>query len=242
MSDIKSIAQIKQEFEQSGDDKEALYVQYAGDSRKGVQNLITKYQKEAQKLVKERERLETMRFFEHKYSEYHAICGIDEAGRGPLAGPVVAGAVILPEDVEILYLNDSKKLSAARREELYEEIKEKAICYGVGIASPERIDQINILQATYEAMRDAIAALMPAPDLLLVAGVLHRRVELFAEVRRDSVVRVHKGHPLAPGGVQPGVAGPAQTPVFLVHHPDAAVFGRRRVAQSRAVVRRAVVH
>ena len=67
-----------------------------------------------------------MRFFEHKYSEYHAICGIDEAGRGPLAGPVVAGAVILPEDVEILYLNDSKKLSAARREELYEEIKEKA--------------------------------------------------------------------------------------------------------------------
>lgn len=152
MSDIKSIAQIKQEFEQSGDDKEALYVQYAGDSRKGVQNLITKYQKEAQKLVKERERLETMRFFEHKYSEYHAICGIDEAGRGPLAGPVVAGAVILPEDVEILYLNDSKKLSAARREELYEEIKEKAICYGVGIASPERIDQINILQATYEAM------------------------------------------------------------------------------------------
>ena len=171
MSDIKSIAQIKQEFEQSGDDKEALYVQYAGDSRKGVQNLITKYQKEAQKLVKERERLETMRFFEHKYSEYHAICGIDEAGRGPLAGPVVAGAVILPEDVEILYLNDSKKLSAARREELYEEIKERAICYGVGIASPERIDQINILQATYEAMRDAIAALMPAPDLLLVDAV-----------------------------------------------------------------------
>ena len=162
MSDIKSIAQIKQEFEQSGDDKEALYVQYAGDSRKGVQNLITKYQKEAQKLVKERERLETMRFFEHKYSEYHAICGIDEAGRGPLAGPVVAGAVILPEDVEILYLNDSKKLSAARREELYEEIKEKAICYGVGIASPERIDQINIL---------------PAPDLLLVDAVHIPEVE-----------------------------------------------------------------
>ena len=102
MSDIKSIAQIKQEFEQSGDDKEALYVQYAGDSRKGVQNLITKYQKEAQKLVKERERLETMRFFEHKYSEYHAICGIDEAGRGPLAGPVVAGAVILPEDNHVM--------------------------------------------------------------------------------------------------------------------------------------------
>ena len=185
MSDIKSIAQIKQEFEQSGDDKEALYVQYAGDSRKGVQNLITKYQKEAQKLVKERERLETMRFFEHKYSEYHAICGIDEAGRGPLAGPGVAGAVILPEDVEILYLNDSKKLSAARREELYEEIKEKAICYGVGIASPERIDQINILQATYEAMRDAIAALMPAPDLLLVDIAA---ASIIAKVTRDHMM------------------------------------------------------
>lgn len=85
--------------------------------------------------------------------------------------------MILPEDVEILYLNDSKKLSAARREELYEEIKEKAICYGVGIASPERIDQINILQATYEAMRDAIAALMPAPDLLLVDAVHIPEVE-----------------------------------------------------------------
>ena len=80
MSDIKSIAQIKQEFEQSGDDKEALYVQYAGDSRKGVQNLITKYQKEAQKLVKERERLETMRFFEHKYRNI-MICGIDRGGQ-----------------------------------------------------------------------------------------------------------------------------------------------------------------
>ena len=122
MSDIKSIAQIKQEFEQSGDDKEALYVQYAGDSRKGVQNLITKYQKEAQKLVKERERLETMRFFEHKYSEYHAICGIDEAGRGPLAGPVYAAAVILPNDIIIKGINDSKKLSEKKREELFEEI------------------------------------------------------------------------------------------------------------------------
>ena len=76
----------------------------------------------------------------------------------------------------------------------------------------------------------------------LGTGVLHGGVELFAEVRRDSVVRVHKGQPLAPGRVQPGVACPAQAPVFLVHHPDAAVFGRRRVAQGRAVVRGAVVY
>ena len=167
MSDIKSIAQIKQEFEQSGDDKEALYVQYAGDSRKGVQNLITKYQKEAQKLLKEQERLETMRFFEHKYSEYHAICGIDEAGRGPLAGPVVAAAVILPKDCEILYLNDSKQLSAKKRELLYDEIMEKAVSVGVGYATPQRIDEINILQATYEAMRQAVNKLSVCPDILL---------------------------------------------------------------------------
>ena len=170
MSDIKSIAQIKQEFEQSGDDKEALYVQYAGDSRKGVQNLITKYQKEAQKLVKERERLETMRFFEHKYSEYHAICGIDEAGRGPLAGPVYAAAVILPNDIIIKGINDSKKLSEKKREELFEEITEKAIAYNIFSVDEKRIDEINILNATYEAMNGAVNGLSTAPDFVLIDG------------------------------------------------------------------------
>ena len=100
-----------------------------------------------------------MRKYEEQYKEYRFICGIDEAGRGPLAGPVVAGAVILPADCEILYLNDSKKLSAARREQLYDEIMEKAIAVGVGMASPARIDEINILQATYEAMRTAVSEL-----------------------------------------------------------------------------------
>ena len=84
------------------------------------------------------------------------IAGVDEAGRGPLAGPVAAGAAILPKDCQILYLNDSKKLSESRREELFLEIKEKAIAWSVGIVGPERIDEINILQATYEAMRQAI--------------------------------------------------------------------------------------
>lgn len=150
---------------------------FESDERSGVQQFVQRAQKRLDALEKERERLMAMHQYEEQYKDCQAICGIDEAGRGPLAGPVVAGAVILPEDVEILYLNDSKKLSAARREELYEEIKEKAICYGVGIASPERIDQINILQATYEAMRDAIAALMPAPDLLLVDAVHIPEVE-----------------------------------------------------------------
>ena len=108
-----------------------------------------------------------MRKYEDQYEDCKFICGIDEAGRGPLAGPVVAGAVILPADCEILYLNDSKKLSAAKREQLYDEIMEKAIAVGVGMASPARIDEINILQATYEAMRTAVSELGVEPDILL---------------------------------------------------------------------------
>jgi len=120
-----------------------------------------------EKLAAERARLEQMREYEHTYAACSAVCGIDEAGRGPLAGPVVAGAVILPPDCEILFLNDSKKLSEKRREELFLEIQEKAVAWHVGIVAPEVIDEINILQATYEAMRQAIAGLTVKPDLLL---------------------------------------------------------------------------
>lgn len=105
--------------------------------------------------------------YERKYSDYTYICGIDEVGRGPLAGPVVAGAVILPKDCDILYINDSKKLSEKKREELYDIIMEKAVATGIGYASVERIDEINILQATFEAMRDAISKLAVSPDILL---------------------------------------------------------------------------
>lgn len=120
-----------------------------------------------EKLLAERQRLEQMKEYEYTYAACHAICGIDEAGRGPLAGPVAAGAVILPADCEILFLNDSKKLSEKRREELFVEIQEKAIAWSVGIVGPDVIDEINILQATYEAMRRAIAGLSVTPDLLL---------------------------------------------------------------------------
>lgn len=120
-----------------------------------------------EKLIAERERLALMHEFENKYSDCALICGIDEAGRGPLAGPVCAGACILPKDAEILYLNDSKKLSEKRREELFEEIKEKAVAWSVGICDNQVIDEINILQATYRAMRNAISKLEPQPDLLL---------------------------------------------------------------------------
>ena len=164
----KSIAQIKEEFAQAGPQGlPALYAAYGGDPRTGVQNLIKQYRKKEEALLHERERLEQMKTYERQHADCALICGIDEAGRGPLAGPVVAGAVILPKDCEILYLNDSKKLSAAKRDLLYDEIMEKATAVGVGMASPARIDEINILQATYEAMRQAIEKLGVRPDLLL---------------------------------------------------------------------------
>lgn len=123
--------------------------------------------KKQAKLEAEKERIELMREFEEKYDNYSYICGIDEAGRGPLAGPVVAGAVILPKGKRILYVNDSKKLSEKKRNELFDVIKEEALSYGIGIVSPERIDEINILQATYEAMRQAVSQLSVQPDILL---------------------------------------------------------------------------
>ena len=165
---IKKIGEIKQEFEQA--DISALpllYEKYAEDERSGVVSLIAKYKKQEEKLEAERKRMEEMYIYERKYADFSYICGIDEVGRGPLAGPVVAGAVILPKDCDILYLNDSKKLSEKKREELYDEIMEKAVATGIGIVGPQRIDEINILQATYEAMRMAIAKLKIQPDLLL---------------------------------------------------------------------------
>lgn len=130
------------------------------------------------KLEKERARIETMKIYEKEYEGHGWVCGIDEVGRGPLCGPVVASAVILPKDCQILYLNDSKKLSEKKREELYDVIMEQAIAVGVGMASPQRIDEINILQATYEAMRQAIAGLKVKPAVLLNDAVTIPGVEI----------------------------------------------------------------
>ena len=124
-----------------------------------------------EKLALERVRLEGMRGFENKYSDLAYVAGIDEAGRGPLAGPVVAAAVILPKDIFLPFLNDSKKVTEKRRDVLFDEIKQNAIAYGIGIASNTLIDEINILQATYEAMREAINSLEKTPDVLLVDAV-----------------------------------------------------------------------
>ena len=151
---------------------------YESDERAGVVTLVKKAQKQLSDYEKECRRIEKMKEFENKYEDYSFICGIDEVGRGHLAGPVVAGAVILPKDCNILYLNDSKQLSEKKREELYEVIMEKAISTGLGFVSPQRIDEINILQATYEAMREAIGKLDPMPDLLLNDAVTIPKVSI----------------------------------------------------------------
>ena len=151
---------------------------YKEDERAGVASLVEKAKKQLNAYEKELARTEKMKSFEKEYASYSCICGIDEVGRGPLAGPVVAGAVILPKDCDILYLNDSKQLSEKKREELYDVIMEKAVSTGLGFVSPERIDQINILQATYEAMREAIAKLSPQPDLLLNDAVTIPKVAI----------------------------------------------------------------
>ena len=140
---------------------------YRSDERAGVQKLLASFDKKKEKLDAERARMEKMFLYERKYAEYEAICGIDEVGRGPLAGPVTACAVILPKDCGLLYLNDSKQLTAAKREELYDQILREAVAVGIGTVGPEVIDEINILQATYQAMRIAVGSLSVVPDLLL---------------------------------------------------------------------------
>ena len=117
------------------------------------------------------------------------VCGVDEAGRGPLAGPVCAAAVILPPNLEILGLTDSKKLSDKRRRELYPVIMEQAVAYGIGLASHEEIDQINILQATFLAMERALEQLRVRPDLVLIDGNRKKDFGIPAEtvVKGDSL-------------------------------------------------------
>lgn len=165
---MESIQEIKERFKNTPIQELPAFCEiYRVDERKGVQKLVEQGHKRIAALEKEKERLKQMREFEREYEHLGYICGIDEVGRGPFAGPVVAGAVILPPDCEILYVNDSKQLSEKMREQLYDEIMEKAVSVAVGYASPQRIDEINILQATYEAMREAVSKLAVTPQILL---------------------------------------------------------------------------
>lgn len=163
-----SISEINKKFKNTSvTELENIIKIYQDDNRLGVQKIIAKAHNDIEKYNGELERTYQMKEYERKYSDYNYICGIDEVGRGPLAGPVVAGAVVLPKDCNILYINDSKQLNAVKREELSEKILEQAVSAKFAVVSPARIDEINILQATYEAMRNAIQSLDVRADILL---------------------------------------------------------------------------
>ncbi len=180
----QSIGLIRKELQAAADQQLPDFVKkYEEDSRAGVQSLVSQAKKRLAALEAEKQRIWELSRYEREYADMGYVCGIDEVGRGPLAGPVVAGAVILPKNCDILYINDSKKLSEKKREELYEVIMEKAVAVGIGMVEPGRIDEINILQATYEAMREAIGKLSVKPDILLndavtIPGVAIRQVPI----------------------------------------------------------------
>ena len=175
----KKIGEIKEELKAVDDEKLPSFIEtYEKDERSGVVKIVEQAKKRIEKLEAEKLRIENLKKYEREYADCGYICGIDEVGRGPLAGPVVAGAVILPKDCDILYLNDSKKLSEKKRELLYDEIYEKAVAIGIGMSSEEVIDEINILQATYKAMQQAISKLSIKPDLLLNDAVTIPDVEI----------------------------------------------------------------
>lgn len=175
----ESIQEIKGKLQAAQvSELEALIHRYEQDERVSVQKMLDSAHKRIAAYEKELLRIDKLKEYERRYTEYTYICGIDEVGRGPLAGPVVAGAVIFPPECDILYINDSKQLSEKKREELYDVIMEKAVACAVGYATPERIDEINILQATYEAMRDAINSLTVRPRLLLNDAVTIPKVEI----------------------------------------------------------------
>lgn len=174
-----SISEIKTIYQAACENELPEFIErFETDERNGVVKLVEAARKRIEDLQLERQRIYELQKFEREYSRFGYICGIDEVGRGPLAGPVLAGAVILPKDCDILYINDSKQLSEKKREELYDIIMEKAVACGIGCVPPGRIDEINILQATYEAMRQAIEKLGVKPDVLLNDAVTIPGVEI----------------------------------------------------------------
>ena len=156
-----------------------LLNQFRSDERTSVQNLIKKTERRLEKEEKERIRMQAMWDFEKEAKEngYRMIAGTDEVGRGPLAGPVVAAAVILPEDANLPGIKDSKKLSEKQREELNLLIKEQAVCWSIAEVSPEMIDEINILEASRLAMKQSVEQLSEKADFVLVDGIPNPRIE-----------------------------------------------------------------
>lgn len=173
------INEIKEIFKKaSNEELKTMIPTFEADKRTGVMKLVNSAKKRLAAFDAEVLRTEKMKRYERKHETCRYICGIDEVGRGPLAGPVVAAAVVLPKDVDIYYLNDSKQLSAKKREQLYDEIMEKAVAVGIGFADEDCIDQINILQANYVAMRMALSKLSVIPDILLNDAVVIPGVDI----------------------------------------------------------------
>ncbi|RKM62668.1 MULTISPECIES: ribonuclease HII [unclassified Butyrivibrio] len=181
---MESISAIKDIFQNldSVDGYKVFISEYSGDDRAGVQKLVENAGKKIDAIEKEIRRTYEMKKYERENESFGLLCGIDEVGRGPLAGPVYAAAVILPMDADILYINDSKKLSEKKREELYIEIMNKALAVGIGHVSNERIDEINILQATFEAMTMAVNELSVKPGALLIDAVHIPQLEKYKQI------------------------------------------------------------
>ena len=165
----KKIGEIKAEVRATADENLGAFLEaYASDERSGVRALVTQAQKRMEKLEKELERIENLKIYERKYSDCSYICGIDEVGRGPLVGPVVAAAVILPRGYKLEGLTDSKKLSEKKRDEFYKIIMKDAVAVGVGVVSAKVIDEVNIYEATKIAMKEAISKLAVKPEHVLI--------------------------------------------------------------------------
>ena len=180
---MQSAAEIKDILKNTKEQELLSFINsYKDDERAAVKKIVESAQKKQDKYLAELDRIEKMKQYEKEYGHLGYICGIDEVGRGPLAGPVYTAAVILPADNKLLYVNDSKKLSEKKREELYDEIMNTALAVGIGCNSPERIDEINILQATYEAMAMAVNNLKIKPDVLLIDAVHIPQLESFKQV------------------------------------------------------------
>lgn len=168
---MKNISEIREEYANCSISNLGEFVTcYGIDGRSGVKKIVEAAKKKLDEYDNEIVRVSLMAKFERQFSENGYICGVDEVGRGPLAGPVVAAAVIFPKDLIIPYVNDSKKLKEAKREELFNHIMSEAISVGFGSVDNSRIDEINILQSTFEAMRQAVSGLNIRPDIILVDG------------------------------------------------------------------------
>lgn len=188
------------------------------DERKGVQQILIKYEKQLQKEKELVKKYKEMCNYENRARNQGAkwIAGVDEAGRGPLAGPVVAAAVMLPEDFTLLGLDDSKQITENTREKYFTIIKEQAISYGIAIVDNDKIDEMNIFAATKLAMRDAVLQLNPTPDHILIDAVELTQLpsssesiikgdaksisiaaaSILAKVTRDHIMKeIHKEYP-----------------------------------------------